>query len=147
VGVDVADPDLHLHARPTQRGRAVDPVHVTVLPADHDDPVSHPEEGEDVIAEVGPCLPDLLEAEHPDEVIERGPLVSVGEAGEPDGGAKDLLGADPSAIVFGRSATQLTYDVSRTLARTWRPGDEVVVSRLDHDANVRRGLMPQARPV
>lgn len=49
----------------------------------------------------------------------------------------DLLGADPSGIVFGRSATQLAYDVSRTLAKTWRPGDEVVVTRLDHDANIR----------
>ncbi len=49
----------------------------------------------------------------------------------------DLLGADPGGIVFGRSATQLTYDFSRTLAGTWSPGDEVVVSRLDHDANIR----------
>ncbi|WP_228991966.1 cysteine desulfurase-like protein [Streptomyces sp. DH8] len=49
----------------------------------------------------------------------------------------DLLGADPGGIVFGRSATQLTYDFARTLARGWGPGDEVVVSRLDHDANIR----------
>jgi len=49
----------------------------------------------------------------------------------------DLLGADPRGVVFGRSATQLTFDLSRTLAAGWRPGDEVVVTRLDHDANVR----------
>jgi cysteine desulfurase family protein (TIGR01976 family) len=49
----------------------------------------------------------------------------------------DLLGADPAGIVFGRSATSLNYIVSRALARTWGAGDEVVVSRLDHDANVR----------
>ncbi|MEU6141227.1 cysteine desulfurase-like protein [Streptomyces sp. NPDC047081] len=49
----------------------------------------------------------------------------------------DLLGADPAGIVFGRSATQLAYDFSRTLAKTWSPGDEVVVTRLDHDANIR----------
>ncbi|MET8271798.1 cysteine desulfurase-like protein [Streptomyces sp. NPDC079189] len=49
----------------------------------------------------------------------------------------DLLGADPRGIVFGRSSTQLIYDLSRTLARSWGPGDEVVVSRLDHDANIR----------
>ncbi|MET9588601.1 cysteine desulfurase-like protein [Streptomyces sp. NPDC006539] len=49
----------------------------------------------------------------------------------------DLLGADPRGIVFGRSATQLTYDLSRALAKNWGPGDEVVVSRLDHDANIR----------
>ena len=49
----------------------------------------------------------------------------------------DLLGAEASGIVFGRSATQLTYDFSRTLAKSWRPGDEIVVTRLDHDANIR----------
>ncbi len=49
----------------------------------------------------------------------------------------DLLAADPAGIVYGRSATQLTYDISRALAKTWRPGDEVVVTQLDHDANVR----------
>jgi cysteine desulfurase family protein (TIGR01976 family) len=49
----------------------------------------------------------------------------------------DLLGADPQGIVYGRSATQLTYDFSRHLSQGWAPGDEVVVSRLDHDANIR----------
>jgi cysteine desulfurase family protein (TIGR01976 family) len=49
----------------------------------------------------------------------------------------DLLGVRPNGVVYGRSATQLTYDVSRALAKHWRPGDEVVVTRLDHDANVR----------
>ncbi|NUR98637.1 MAG: aminotransferase class V-fold PLP-dependent enzyme, partial [Kribbellaceae bacterium] len=49
----------------------------------------------------------------------------------------DLLGTTANGIVFGRSMTQLTYDFSRTLAKTWKPGDEVIVTRLDHDANVR----------
>lgn len=49
----------------------------------------------------------------------------------------DLLGADPRAVVFGRSATQLTYDFARALAKDWGAGDEVVVSRLDHDSNIR----------
>jgi cysteine desulfurase family protein (TIGR01976 family) len=49
----------------------------------------------------------------------------------------DLLGADARGVVFGRSMTQITYDFARTLARGWRPGDEVMVTRLDHDANVR----------
>ncbi|MDG4801653.1 cysteine desulfurase-like protein [Micromonospora sp. WMMD980] len=49
----------------------------------------------------------------------------------------DLLGADPAGVVLGPSATALTYTLARTLGATWRPGDEVVVSRLDHDANVR----------
>ncbi|MFI5706831.1 cysteine desulfurase-like protein [Kribbella sp. NPDC051620] len=49
----------------------------------------------------------------------------------------DLLGTDPGGIVFGRSMTQLTYDFARTLAKSWGPGDEVIVTRLDHDANIR----------
>lgn len=48
----------------------------------------------------------------------------------------DLLGADPRGVVFGRSATELTFTLARTLADGWGPGDEVVVSRLDHDANI-----------
>jgi cysteine desulfurase family protein (TIGR01976 family) len=49
----------------------------------------------------------------------------------------DLLGGDPRGIVFGRSMTQLTYDFARALAKTWGPASEVVVTRLDHDANIR----------
>ncbi|MFI7129501.1 cysteine desulfurase-like protein [Nonomuraea sp. NPDC050153] len=49
----------------------------------------------------------------------------------------DFVGGDPRGIVFGRSMTQLTFDFARTLAKDWRPGDEIVVSRLDHDSNIR----------
>jgi cysteine desulfurase family protein (TIGR01976 family) len=49
----------------------------------------------------------------------------------------DLLAVESTGVVFGRSMTALTYDVSRALAKTWRPGDEVVVTSLDHDANIR----------
>ncbi|MBD3782849.1 MAG: cysteine desulfurase-like protein [Micrococcales bacterium] len=49
----------------------------------------------------------------------------------------DLLGADPRGIVYGRSATALTYDLARAMAKGWGPGDEVVVTRLDHDSNIR----------
>jgi cysteine desulfurase family protein (TIGR01976 family) len=49
----------------------------------------------------------------------------------------DLLGCDPRGVVFARSMTQATYDVARTLAKQWKPGDEVVVTRLDHDSNIR----------
>ena len=49
----------------------------------------------------------------------------------------DLLGVPAAGVVYGRSATQLTYDFSRALAKQWQPGDEIVVTRLDHDANVR----------
>ncbi len=53
------------------------------------------------------------------------------------GALGDLLGTVPGGVVLGRSATQLAYDLSRTLAKTWGPGDEVVVTRLDHDSNIR----------
>ena len=49
----------------------------------------------------------------------------------------DLVGGVPNGVVLGPSMTTMTRHVARTLARTWRSGDEVVVSRLDHDANVR----------
>ncbi|MDF6018250.1 cysteine desulfurase-like protein [Streptomyces sp. JH34] len=49
----------------------------------------------------------------------------------------DLLGSEAGSVVFGRSATQLVYDLARTMAKDWGPGDEVVVSRLDHDSNIR----------
>ncbi len=57
----------------------------------------------------------------------------------------DLLGADPRGVVFGRSMTALTFDVARTLAGTWSEGDEVVVTRLDHDANIRPWVLAAAR--
>lgn len=49
----------------------------------------------------------------------------------------DFLGCDPDEVVFGQNATSLLLHLSRSFARTLSPGDEVVVTRLDHDANVR----------
>ncbi len=48
----------------------------------------------------------------------------------------DLFGSEPGEIVFGQNMTSLTYSVSRALARTWRAGDNIIVTKLDHDANV-----------
>ncbi|QDU31561.1 putative cysteine desulfurase [Anatilimnocola aggregata] len=51
--------------------------------------------------------------------------------------AADFLGADdPETIYFGQNMTSLTFALSRALAKTWKPGDEIIVTRLDHDANV-----------
>lgn len=50
--------------------------------------------------------------------------------------AADLLGGAPGEIVFGPNMTSLTFSFSRALAARWAPGDQVVVTRLDHDANV-----------
>src|SRR5262245_24320131 len=49
----------------------------------------------------------------------------------------DLVGGAAEGVILGPNMTTLTYRLAGTLARAWRPGDEVVVSRLDHDANVR----------
>jgi cysteine desulfurase family protein (TIGR01976 family) len=50
---------------------------------------------------------------------------------------RDLFGAaNGEEIVFGQNMTSLTFSISRALARTWRPGDRILVTSLDHDANV-----------
>jgi cysteine desulfurase family protein (TIGR01976 family) len=51
--------------------------------------------------------------------------------------AADMMGADVGEIVFGPNATTLLLHLSRSFAKTIGPGDEVVVTKLDHDANVR----------
>ena len=48
----------------------------------------------------------------------------------------ELLGAGADEIVFGLNTTSLLFHFSRMLARDWRAGDEIVVTRMDHDANV-----------
>ncbi|MRG59804.1 cysteine desulfurase-like protein [Agromyces sp. CFH 90414] len=77
-----------------------------------------------------------------------GPLSNRGTIGESEENAEravhgfrlamaDLVNGHPRGIVHGRSATALAYDFARHLSRDWGPGDEIVVTRLDHDANVR----------
>jgi cysteine desulfurase family protein (TIGR01976 family) len=57
----------------------------------------------------------------------------------------DLVGGDPGGVILGPNMTTLTYRMAAALASTWRPGDEVVVSRLDHDANVRPWVQAASR--
>jgi cysteine desulfurase family protein (TIGR01976 family) len=57
----------------------------------------------------------------------------------------DLVGGEPAGVVLGPNMTTLTYRLANALAAGWGPGDEVVVSRLDHDANVRPWLQAAAR--
>jgi cysteine desulfurase family protein (TIGR01976 family) len=61
--------------------------------------------------------------------------------GEAHRAAADLLGAAPDEVVFGANATTLLFAISRSIGRTLDPGDEVVVTRLDHDANIRPWVM------
>lgn len=54
----------------------------------------------------------------------------------------DLLGATSGdEIIFGQNMTSLTFSLSRAIGRTLKPGDEIVVTRMDHDANVSPWLM------
>lgn len=58
----------------------------------------------------------------------------------------DFFGApSPDQIAFGQSMTSLTLSVARSLSERWGPGDEVVLTRLDHDANVSPWLLAAAR--
>jgi cysteine desulfurase family protein (TIGR01976 family) len=47
----------------------------------------------------------------------------------------DFLGCDPHEVVFGANMTSLTFAISRSIGRELKPGDEIVVTRLDHSAN------------
>jgi cysteine desulfurase family protein (TIGR01976 family) len=78
---------------------------------------------------------DLTEAERLTEATTAGARSAMG----------DFLGSDPRGVVFGRSMTALTFDLARTLAASWGPGDEVVVTRLDHDANIRPWVVAAER--
>lgn len=50
--------------------------------------------------------------------------------------AADLLGAAPEEVIFGANMTTLTFMLTRSLAAEFGPQDEIIVTRLDHDANV-----------
>jgi cysteine desulfurase family protein (TIGR01976 family) len=60
-----------------------------------------------------------------DEVMERGRTA-----------AADFTGGEPEGIAFGANMTTLNFQLAHAVARTMKPGDEVVVTALDHDANV-----------
>jgi cysteine desulfurase family protein (TIGR01976 family) len=65
-----------------------------------------------------------------DEVMERGR-----EA------AAEFTGAEPEGIAFGANMTTLNFLLAHAVARTLRPGDEIVVTQLDHDANISPWLL------
>ena len=57
----------------------------------------------------------------------------------------DLVGGDPAGVILGQSMTANTYVLAGALSRTWRPGEHIVLSRLDHDANIRPWAQAAAR--
>lgn len=57
----------------------------------------------------------------------------------------DLLGGRPEGVILGPNMTTLTFHLASALSARWAPGDEVVVTSLDHDANVRPWLLAAER--
>jgi cysteine desulfurase family protein (TIGR01976 family) len=53
-----------------------------------------------------------------------------------DAAAELLGGHSGREVILGQSMTMSTFHISRSLARAWAPGDEIIVTRMDHDANV-----------
>jgi len=73
----------------------------------------------------------FLTSRHADEVVAQARLAMM-----------DLLNARrPEEIAFGQNMTSLTFSVSRAISRSWQAGDEIIVTRLDHDANISPWLM------
>jgi cysteine desulfurase family protein (TIGR01976 family) len=78
-----------------------------------------------------------------------GAFAASARSGEIVAGARaavaDLVGAVPDGVVFGPSATALAYRIADAVSRAWTAGDDIVVSRLDHDSNVRPWIQAAGR--
>jgi len=70
---------------------------------------------------------------------------SVAIVAEARAAVADLVGGVPEGVVFGPSATALAYRIADALSRSWTAGDDIVVSRLDHDSNVRPWIQAAGR--
>ena len=75
-----------------------------------------------------------------------GPFLTSHEADEVTENARlalqDFLNARrPEEIAFGQNMTSLTFAASRAISRDWQPGDEIILTRLDHDANISPWLL------
>jgi cysteine desulfurase family protein (TIGR01976 family) len=57
----------------------------------------------------------------------------------------DLVGGQPDGVVFGPNMTTLTFHLADALSARWQAGDEVVVTSLDHDANIRPWVIAAQR--
>jgi cysteine desulfurase family protein (TIGR01976 family) len=86
-----------------------------------------------VIDAVSGCLRDAnANVEGPFKTSRRADAIIA----EAHGAAARFLGATPEEVGFGQNMTTLNFALTRTLGRELRPGDEIVVTRLDHDGNV-----------
>lgn len=78
-------------------------------------------------ANLGGAFPSSRES---DEVMKRGRAA-----------AADFTGAEAEGIAFGANMTTLNFQLAHAVARTLEPGDEIVVTALDHDANISPWLL------
>jgi cysteine desulfurase family protein (TIGR01976 family) len=98
-----------------------------------------------VIAAMSDYLTDANANRHGDFITSRRTEETIARARE---AAADLLNApSPRGIVFGQNMTSLTFHLSETIGRELKPGDEVVVTHLDHDANIAPWTRLQAQGV
>jgi len=98
-----------------------------------------------VIAAMADYLTDANANRHGDFITSRRTEETIAHARQ---AAADLLNApSPNEIVFGPNMTSLTFHLSQTIARELQPGDEVVVTHLDHDANIAPWMRLQERGV
>jgi cysteine desulfurase family protein (TIGR01976 family) len=69
-----------------------------------------------------------------------GPFVTSEETGDAIAAARragaDFFNCSPGEVVFGQNMTTLCFAMARSIARNVAPGEEIVVTRLDHDANI-----------
>ena len=57
----------------------------------------------------------------------------------------DLVGGTPGGVILGPNMTTMTFQLADALAADWKPGDEVIVTSLDHDANIRPWVLAAQR--
>ncbi len=74
-----------------------------------------------------------------------GSVLSTEVLGDARAALADLVGGDSEGVVLGPNMTTLTFHLADAFARDWGPGDEVVVTSLDHDANVRPWVLAAER--
>lgn len=96
----------------------------------------------DVIGAVSEALRDSMANLHGEFAASEHSTRTVAGARQALG---DLLGGTPEGVVLGPNMTTLTFHLADALSADWGPGDEVVVTSLDHDANIRPWVLAAER--
>ena len=81
----------------------------------------------------------------PGRRLRRQPPFAIAIVAQARAAVANLVGGTANRVVFGPSATALAYRMSEALSRQWTTDDEIVVSRLDHDSNIRPWIQAAGR--